>query len=98
MRISDWSSDVCSSDLLGHDRAVEALVAVGLEDARHQPVLAVGARRIADHALFLAQLLLQQQRVLPHEAGLGGGGGGSGGDGGLGNSHGPSGGSVFAEV
>src|SRR3546814_15193020 len=38
-RISDWSSDVCSSDLLGEDRgAIEAFVPFGPLDRGHQPV------------------------------------------------------------
>src|SRR3546814_7485230 len=44
VRISDWSSDVCSSDLLGG----EILAAGGL----HRDILAgaVAPRRVADHA------------------------------------------------
>src|SRR3546814_14089364 len=32
MRISDWSSDVCSSDLRGDDLGLEVLLALGGED------------------------------------------------------------------
>src|SRR3546814_15333221 len=42
MRISDWSSDVCSSDLL-----------------------AIGARGVAHHALVLAELVVEEQGVVP---------------------------------
>ena len=56
---------------LVHDLSVEALVAVGLQDSRHQLFLAVVARGVAHHALVLAQLLFQQQRVLPLEGGPG---------------------------
>ena len=45
---------------LGHDLAVETLVPVSLQDARHQPILAVGPRGVAQHALFLAELVLEQ--------------------------------------
>src|SRR3546814_19388762 len=44
MRISDWSSDVCSSDLLRHDaivaREVEARVRIArdADEARHQRI------------------------------------------------------------
>src|SRR3546814_17463471 len=34
MRISDWSSDVCSSDLLETDRPAEAVEAAGYADRR----------------------------------------------------------------
>src|SRR3546814_8818599 len=34
MRISDWSSDVCSSDLLESDQHLEACIAHGVADAR----------------------------------------------------------------
>src|SRR3546814_20667273 len=34
MRISDWSSDVCSSDLLEHARAAELAVHAGFADIR----------------------------------------------------------------
>ena len=62
---------------LGHDLPVEALVAVGLEHPGHQLLLAVGPGGVADEVLVLAQLLVQQQRVLPGEAGARGGGGGT---------------------
>jgi len=38
-----------------HNRPVEGLVAVRLNDAGHQPVLGVGAGRIAHQPLLLAQ-------------------------------------------
>src|SRR3546814_4075538 len=64
-RSRDGGAEQAERPHLGLDGAVEDLVAVGLEDARHQLVLAVGPRGVADHALLLAELLLQQQRVLP---------------------------------
>jgi hypothetical protein len=55
---------------LVHDLAVEALVAEGRDDARHQPLLGIGPRGVADHALVLRELLLEMKRVLPVEGGL----------------------------
>ena len=52
---------------LVHDLAVEALVAVGLEDARHKPVLGEVARAVADHALVFRKLVVKQERVVPPE-------------------------------
>jgi hypothetical protein len=46
---------------LGHDLAVEAFVAVGLENPRHQLFLAVIACRVAHHALVFIQLLFEQE-------------------------------------
>ena len=54
---------------LGHDLTVEALVAMGLQDARHQLVLGVGPRAVANHALLLAELVLEDQGVIPLESG-----------------------------
>src|SRR3546814_18045592 len=56
MRISDWSSDVCSSDLdrtVEHDLALDDLVAVGLKRLddvayRDRAVELAGVRRLAD--------------------------------------------------
>src|SRR3546814_3045763 len=44
MRISDWSSDVCSSDLAGHPRLRKPLQHPGERDRRALPVT-VPARR-----------------------------------------------------
>jgi hypothetical protein len=63
---------------LGEDLAVEGLVAVGKEDARHQLVLGIVARGIAHHALLFAELIVEQQRVLPDKTRARGGGGGGG--------------------
>ena len=52
---------------LVEDLAVELLVAVRLDDARHQLLLAVGARAVAHHALVLGELVLEEQRVFPLE-------------------------------
>src|SRR3546814_18329709 len=43
MRISDWSSDVCSSDLIGNDRIV-----LGAEIAAGERGLAGGGHRLND--------------------------------------------------
>ena len=44
-------------------------MAVGLQDARHQLVLAVVARRLLDQPLLVGQLQGQVERVLPVEGG-----------------------------
>ena len=52
---------------LVHDLAVELLVPVGLQHARHQLVLAVVARGVADRDLLLAELVVEEERILPVE-------------------------------
>src|SRR6185437_1428643 len=52
---------------LVHDLAMEFLVPVGFQHARHQLVLAVFLRGIADRALVLAELGIEAQRVIPLE-------------------------------
>ena len=52
---------------LVHDLAVELLVPVGLQHARHQLVLAVVAGRVADRDLLLGELVVEEERVLPVE-------------------------------
>src|SRR3546814_3828818 len=48
MRISDWSSDVCSSDLVGdHRRALDAAIHVG-EAERVERAAPIGALEIVD--------------------------------------------------
>ena len=56
---------------LAEDRDIGPLVAEGFLHVRHQPALAILARRVADHPLVLAQLRVEQQRVFPAESGLG---------------------------
>ena len=53
---------------LGHDRAVEALLAIGLEDARHELILRVAARGIAHQPLLLGEKPLEVERIGPVEA------------------------------
>ena len=54
---------------LGHDLAVEALLAKGGEHARKQLLLRIAARGVAHHALVLGQLAFELERVLPVVAG-----------------------------
>src|SRR3546814_9587222 len=51
MRISDWSSDVCSSDLEGDDRIDDANAgsAVGADDADPRPDMMPPPRQQAEH-------------------------------------------------
>src|SRR3546814_1521098 len=68
MRISDWSSDVCSSDLLRRDEAVDHVVL-----GRRLQVLAdgekvdVGRAQVVHHLQHLALALAEAD----HDAGLG---------------------------
>ena len=48
---------------------IEDLLAVGLEDARHELVLAVLSCRVTHHALLLVEQSVELQRVLPVEGG-----------------------------
>src|SRR3546814_12833299 len=50
MRISDWSSDVCSSDLLGYQDLEDDLPAVGAHRLGRldQPVIDLAQRRLGD--------------------------------------------------
>src|SRR3546814_4246502 len=70
MRISDWSSDVCSSDLPGQARPDEPLrVAVGeLDVAAHAPVRAELPLR-AEAAVEVAVVLEQAVTVVAFVAG-----------------------------
>src|SRR3546814_19939553 len=54
MRISDWSSDVCSSDLILERRAPVRIAPVALPVA---PVLAILLPRIAQVAAFAADIV-----------------------------------------
>src|SRR3546814_13162808 len=61
MRISDWSSDVCSSDLLlEHLRRLRQRIEfAGVDAARHQIVArALGRRRGQDRRLIFGEALL----------------------------------------
>src|SRR3546814_13923662 len=62
MRISDWSSDVCSSDLVGHEhRYADAREAFG--DGRQGDRLA-GARGTGDQPVAIAEFRLQEDLAL----------------------------------
>jgi len=50
------------------NRRIGGLVAERFQHARQQFVLAVGVGGIAHHALVVAQLLVQQKRIVPMEA------------------------------
>ena len=56
---------------LGEDGPVGLLLQIGLDHARAQLVLGVGARRVADRPLLLAELVLQQERIVPDEGRFG---------------------------
>ena len=45
---------------LVHDLPMEFLVAIRFDDSRHELVLAVGARTIANHPLVVAQLVFHE--------------------------------------
>ena len=52
-----------------HDLAIETLLAVGADDARHQFVLRVVARRVAHHPFIGGELLFEQERIVPDKSG-----------------------------
>src|SRR3546814_3613559 len=85
MRISDWSSDVCSSDLLAlvvdrrHAHGRDQIVRLATERLRQRPevggcwqVYAANIVRdaVSPHVLALAGLLAQKDRRLPSQVGL----------------------------
>ena len=53
---------------LGHDLAVEDLVAVRFEDARHELILTIPPSRITDHALFVGKLVVEKKGIIPFES------------------------------
>src|SRR3546814_2901849 len=72
MRISDWSSDVCSSDLLAnkHDRTFRTMLLVHKVDADFGDILARSKRaalhqpiEIRDAGLSDAVLIVRHQRI-----------------------------------
>lgn len=52
---------------LAEDRRVRRLLAVSFGHARLQLFLGIGARRVADHPLVFAQLILEEERIVPLE-------------------------------
>src|SRR3546814_7982960 len=70
MRISDWSSDVCSSDLLSH-QYLDRLVVENIARAVDQPVLpmtGIGIERdVGEHADVVAKRLLDRGGRSAHE-------------------------------
>src|SRR3546814_13042847 len=67
MRISDWSSDVCSSDLLGIEqrRSIRLVKQLGLEiEARRQVEISVaGACEAVDAAVLAAAIRIDRLRA-----------------------------------
>ena len=57
------------------DAAIELLVAVRFQDSRHELVLRVGARHVADVSLVLGELVVEVQGVFPSESAVGPGSG-----------------------
>jgi hypothetical protein len=60
-------AEKAQSPHLAQDLRLEALVAIGLDHARHEFVLRISARRIAHHALLFSELFFEQQRIFPVE-------------------------------
>ena len=50
---------------LVEDRAVGFLLAIGLDHARLELVLRIGAGRVADHALVIGEQVVEKERVFP---------------------------------
>src|SRR3546814_20444685 len=51
MRISDWSSDVCSSDLLHHERLEDALSYILAQKLGTDTLSALGLREVVEEAM-----------------------------------------------
>src|SRR3546814_4681955 len=69
MRISDWSSDVCSSDLTKRLDLAEGILADGGIEHKHH-VVRCGRIKLAEHTLHLGKLVHQSLLVLqPPEIG-----------------------------
>ena len=66
----DGGAEQAERAQLVHDLAIELLVPVRLQHPRHQLVLGIAARGVAHHALFLGQLVLEQERVFPVKFGF----------------------------
>src|SRR3546814_13410575 len=65
MRISDWSSDVCSSDLKAHDRSTKSFLPAGAADADNSRGLATKAGNMlriydADAVLTISKFLVEE--------------------------------------
>src|SRR3546814_8532673 len=65
MRISDWSSDVCSSDLLG--AALFGLGALERGGLGHTDGVGSVANRDGDHGLLLSALRAFRDQSAPHD-------------------------------
>src|SRR3546814_13580622 len=67
MRISDWSSDVCSSDLSGVDRGLVEARRIGLDEL--EPVFGVLAHQSVDQVLDqMALFIFLRQGYAEHRA------------------------------
>src|SRR3546814_10634102 len=71
MRISDWSSDVCSSDLIGAARGVHRVaisaVPVGVENQGFTAVASLQRRAAADRNIGTVEVLRSEERRVGKE-------------------------------
>ena len=65
--LGDGRAEQAQFTQLVHDLAMEQLVPVRFQHPRHQLVLAIGVGRIANHPLLIAELIVQQKRIVPLE-------------------------------
>ena len=63
----DGRAEPAARAKLGDDLAVEALVARGLDDARQQALGAISAHGVTQFALFVVELIFEQERVGPRD-------------------------------
>jgi hypothetical protein len=63
--LRDRRAEEAQASHLGHDLAVEALVGIGADHARQQLVAGIVARRLADHALVLAETAREIEGIVP---------------------------------
>src|SRR3546814_6143979 len=78
MRISDWSSDVCSSDLLGIDRRDRVLQIRDGRDRRFQyyignarPIILANRMRTVEQHVDMQPIMLEQARSEERRVGKG---------------------------
>ncbi|MCY1292624.1 hypothetical protein D9M70_418590 [compost metagenome] len=63
--IRDGHAEQAELAHLAEDLRIGRFFAIGVDDARLQPVLRIGPRRVADHTFVLGQLIFEQERIIP---------------------------------
>ncbi len=63
--VGDGDAEQAEFAHFAEDLRVGRFFAVGVDDARLQPVLRIGPRGVADHTLVLGQLIFEEERIIP---------------------------------